>query len=174
MTRTLYDITNDWAKLDTLLEELDGDISDPRVEAYVDSMLDQLNTDLEAKVDGYYVYIKELQARADARERESRRLAAKAKRDSDAAIWLTSRLKLAFQLRKIRKLEVEHGTVSLRNNGGQLPVDVFDPLKVPHDLCREVPARFEPDKDLIREAVAEGRDVPGAKVLPRGTHLRLS
>ena len=140
----------------------------------VSGLTSQLNTDLEAKVDGYYVYIKELQARADARERESRRLAAKAKRDSDAAIWLTSRLKLAFQLRKIRKLEVEHGTVSLRNNGGQLPVDVFDPLKVPHDLCREVPARFEPDKDLIREAVAEGRDVPGAKVLPRGTHLRLS
>ena len=46
-------------------------------------------------------------------------------------------------------------------------IDVFDALQLPSDYLREVPARFEPDKVLIKKAIKDNFDVPGARLVKR-------
>ena len=43
-------------------------------------------------------------------------------------------------------------------------VVIFDEKQLPSDYMREIPATCEPDKALIKKAIKEGFDVPGAKI----------
>lgn len=43
-------------------------------------------------------------------------------------------------------------------------VNVFDEKQVPQDYMREIPATQEPDKVLIKKAIKDGFEVPGAKL----------
>jgi hypothetical protein len=43
-------------------------------------------------------------------------------------------------------------------------VDVFDEKQLPKDYLREVPASYSPDKKLIKQALDDGFDVPGARI----------
>jgi len=44
-------------------------------------------------------------------------------------------------------------------------IDVFDSLQLPPDYTREIPATYAPDKSLIKKAIKEGYEVPGAKLI---------
>jgi hypothetical protein len=46
-------------------------------------------------------------------------------------------------------------------------VEVFDQQQVPMDYMREIPAKVEPDKTLIKKAIKDGFEVPGAKLVRR-------
>ena len=43
-------------------------------------------------------------------------------------------------------------------------MEVFDSLQVPADYMREVPATYTADKALIKKAIQDGFEVPGAKM----------
>jgi hypothetical protein len=69
------------------------------------------------------------------------------------------------------KIETERCTVAVTNNGGKQPIDLT--------VCPEqLPAEFQKvsvtaDEDRLRDALKAGREVPGARLAPRGTHLRI-
>lgn len=46
-------------------------------------------------------------------------------------------------------------------------VEVFDENQIPSDYMREIPASYAPDKKLISAAIADGFDVPGAKIVAK-------
>lgn len=46
-------------------------------------------------------------------------------------------------------------------------VDVFDAAQLPADYLREIPATSAPDKVLLKRAIKEGFDVPGARIVKR-------
>ena len=46
-------------------------------------------------------------------------------------------------------------------------VDVFEPALLPADYMREIPARTEPDKALIKKALKDGFDVQGARIVSK-------
>jgi len=46
-------------------------------------------------------------------------------------------------------------------------VEVFEEGLLPPDFLREVPAKYAPDKKLIGQALKEGHDVPGARIVKR-------
>jgi hypothetical protein len=46
-------------------------------------------------------------------------------------------------------------------------VEVFDAAQLPADYLREIPAKYEPDKTLIKKAIKDGFDVPGARVVAK-------
>ena len=66
------------------------------------------------------------------------------------------------------------GTLSLKSADGTFKavlhkerdasVEVLDEKQLPPDYLREVPAQYVPDKGLIRKAIEDGFDVPGAKI----------
>ena len=69
------------------------------------------------------------------------------------------------------------GTLSISSRDGTfkaalLPgrdksVDVFEPGLLHADYLREIPARTEPDKDLIKKALKDGFDVQGARIVSK-------
>lgn len=46
-------------------------------------------------------------------------------------------------------------------------IEVFDEKQLPADYLREIPARYEPDKTLIKKAITDGFEVPGAKIVAK-------
>lgn len=171
--QTLLNIMDDFRALDDLLLEINGDISDPRVDEIVTGFLDELGGNLERKVDGYAAFITELLSRAEVREKEAERLANRVRIDRNTASFLKDRLKNALAMRGIDKLETDRYRVSIAKNGGKQPVQIPDPLAIPAEFTRTIPARTEPDVDLVRDALVSGAEVPGAILLERGTHLRI-
>lgn len=169
MSQTLFDITEDMHALDQLIDECDN-YEDPRIIEAVNDWFKELGDNLKGKVDNYAAYITELIARAHARTEEAQRLANRAKADKNTADWLKFRLKVTLAQRGIGKLDTARFRVSIAKNGGKVPVNIFQPNAVPHEYCRHVPERWEPDTDKIREA---GKEVPGATINERGTHLRI-
>jgi hypothetical protein len=46
-------------------------------------------------------------------------------------------------------------------------VDIFDEKQLPQDYLREIPAKYEPDKKLIKKAMDDGFEVPGARIVAK-------
>jgi hypothetical protein len=70
------------------------------------------------------------------------------------------------------KVETERFKLSVRKNGGKVPVIVTDETALPTEY--RVPRVTEViDKDGIREALEAGKPVPGAALGERGQRLEL-
>ena len=171
--RPLLDITDDLRALDDLLDECEGDISDPRVAEAVNKWFSELDQEFERKLDNYAAFITELIDRADFRKFEADRLAKRAKIDNNLADSLKARLKYVLEQRNTLKIDTPRYKLSVVKNGGKTPVEIYEPASVPKELCRHIPERWEPDADMIREVLEDCADVPGAALGVRGTHLRI-
>lgn len=172
MSRTLLDINADFQALDDLLAETEGEIT-PEAGKIIDDWLAELDTDLKGKVDSYAAYVTELTARVKVREEEAARLRARAKTDEKAADWLKYKLKVVMEDRRLKRIDTLRYRVSVCGNGGKQPLNIFDPHAVPHEVCKHIPEHWEPDGDLIRDALIAGKRIPGVEFVPRGTHLRI-
>ena len=111
-----------------------------------------LETDRQA---GYLkTYAKELTDRAKTAERR--------------AEWLRTYLREHMAAAGITKIKDDRGLIDASLSVGRdKSVDVFDSAQVPADYMREIPAKFEPDKTLIRKAIDDGFEVPGARLVVR-------
>ena len=171
MSRTLYDITADMREIDHLLATLEGDISDPAIDEAITEWIEEMDSDLKGKVEGYAAYVTELLALAAERNDEAKRLKERAKVNENAAKRLKDRLLWALQERGIDKVETLRYTVSVSTAGGMQKLDVQVPAE-------ELPPRFQKvtidaDNKAIREAMAAGEEVDGATLMERGTVLRI-
>ena len=68
----------------------------------------------------------------------------------------------------IQKIECPWFSVSIKNNPESVQVD--DESLIPRDYFREIPATFQLDKNLVKAAIKDGFEVPGAH-LARTTRL---
>jgi hypothetical protein len=173
VARTLIEISEDFIALDQLLEEVEGDISNPAVAEAVEAWFKELDADLYHKLDNYAAYITEVQARAKARKEEADRLANRARINQNTADFLKLRLKQVLEQRGTKKYTTARFDLSVCGNGGKRPVDIHDPNAIPKDMCRHIPESWEPDADKIREHLSAGNKLEGAILQPRGTHLRI-
>jgi hypothetical protein len=169
---TIFEISGEWTALIELLEETGGDVSDPDVSAYVDKCFEEIDVDLERKVDGYLVVINELKARADARKAEADRLAKRARVDTTTIKTMKERLTYYLQLIGREKIETERFKVTVANAGGKQPLTIDDgPL--PTDWV-DVKTTETPAKDRIRAFLDQGNTLPFARLEERGKVLRVS
>jgi len=173
MTRSLLDITHDMEALDSLMVEVEGDVTDPKVLEAVTAWFAELDADLKGKVDNYAALITTLEARAQVRAAEADRLARRAKTDSASAQFLKDRLRGELEVRGIPKVETDRYRVSVVANGGKLPLVLGDEREIPDAYWREVPAHKEIDRDAIRQALDAGRTVAGARYGERGRRLSI-
>lgn len=173
MSRTILEITADIMALDDLLEEVEGNVSDPRVAEIVEKWFAELDHDFTAKLDNYAALITELSSRAEFRAFESDRLHRRAKTDEATVDWLKFRLRSALDSRGDKKVQTPRYTISIQANGGKLPVEIYDAASIPKELCRHIPESWEPSADKVRDALIAKTDVPGAVLGERGTHLRI-
>jgi len=161
---TLTDISGDLAALETLLLEVDGDVSDPEADAAVDRWFAELGSARDQKVDDYCSLYEKLKRRGERR----RKLA---ESDLKTAARLKERLHHFFEAHGISKLETDSYRLSIAKNGGLAPlIFTVEPEEIPDEFIRIV---REPINPLIRELLEAGESLSFAELGTRGTHLRI-
>lgn len=122
---TLYEINDNIRALDTLLEELGGEVTDEQAEQAIDQWILENEIALEDKLDGYGMLIKNREAKAKLRKakadtfkEEYERLNALAKTDSNIVTRLKDRLKWFFNDRGIVSKETDGFKFTVCANGG--------------------------------------------------------
>jgi len=173
MARTLYDIGSDMQALEALLLENDGDISDVSVSIAVEAWERELETDLTGKVDAYVRLIADIEARADARLVESNRIADLVKADTKAADALRERLRFIFETKGFKPVQTDHFKVSLVNNGGKAPLHIRVGMDELPSWAVKSETILSVNKDAIRAALTDGKEVSFASIGERGNRISI-
>ena len=118
--RSLLDIQDDFLALDDLIDEVGGEITDPRVEHALDSLIHEMGVERDRKLDGYCAFIRELELRSAARNEEVERLQLRIKRDVNVIIWLKTRMIEFLRSINTKKVETDRFVMSRCANGGKL------------------------------------------------------
>ena len=163
---SLFQIGEHFNALEELLNETDGEITDE-----IDTWLAEYEGKESDKVDAYCYLIQKFSEIAD----EAKRLAARSSSYQKKAKGLKERLKMHLEGRGTKRLETSRFTVTVSDNGGQVPVQLHDyvsPEEIPDPFVR---VRKEPDMNRIRQALQNGDEFVHqfAYLGERGTHLRI-
>lgn len=123
---------------------------------------------VERKAIAVSAYILESRRGIDAVKAYIKEMGDKIKTAERREEWLRTYLREHMAAAGITKIEDERGLFSaVLAIGRDEAVEVFDQAQLPADYLREIPAKFEPDKTLIKKAFKDGFEVPGAKLVKR-------
>ena len=163
---SLYSIGEHFYSLESLIIDNDGEIDD-----IIDQWLEEYQAKEEDKIDAYCYLIQKFEEIA----KEAKRLAKRSNYYTGRSKNLKDRLKHYLQHRGKQKVETPRFTVSVCNNGGQLLVRLHEDVTVERLPEQFVKVHREPDLSSLQEAIVSGDEqaMQFAKVLPRGTHLRI-
>ena len=167
--RTLFNISDDLEHLNSLLDEL-GD--DTQQQELLSQWFEELGTERDRKLDGYAALIAEMQARAEVRKAEAKRMLELATLDEKRARLLKERLKWFFETHKLKTVETLRYRLSLAKNGGKPPLILKDTSP------QELPERFQqisvaPNNAAIRAALEAGEELEFAQLGVIGTSLKI-
>lgn len=173
--KTLLGIGEDIRALADLLEEntegTGGEIT-PETDKIIDEWLSQVEGDRDCKLDSYGRLIRENELLAAAREEEAERLRKGASAKRNLAKKLKERLMMFMGVTGEKRIETPHFRFTVCNNGGKAPLDIaVSPETLPPAFQM---TQVVADVDLIRKCLECGGEVPGCRILPRGTHLRIA
>lgn len=151
--RPLYEIDSDLARVmgDMAADmEEHGEISDETV-----ALLEALNLEKDAKIEGMVLWVKDLNARLDAAKAEKARISKIISSGEREVEWLKARI---AQELEGKKFATERASVSYRTTHNCLDLD--------KDKAAAIPAQYrkvgDPDKTLIKEALLAGEVIEGA------------
>lgn len=161
---TLYEVAGEARAIYEKLMDIDAD-----EQAIADTL--EAETDMVPKVQSYGFVIRNMEATEAAINVETERLALRARIISKRREALKQRLLDAMVYAGVQKVEHPQFTISVQKN--PVSVDVFDDRQIPADYMTDPkPPEPKPDKRLIKQALQEGADVPGAKLV-QGVRLSI-
>ncbi|MBR0090603.1 MAG: siphovirus Gp157 family protein [Lachnospiraceae bacterium] len=158
---TLYEISSDYQALLEL-----GDSADPDDQQAFNDTLEGIVGALELKADDYAVVIGEFGAQSDKIKAEIDRLTAIKKTIDGSAARMKQRLLEVMTQMDCPEIKTGLHTFKIAKNGGKQKLDVHG--DVPDAYQKIV---YEPDTEKIRAALEEGKELPFACLMERGTHL---
>lgn len=161
---TLYEIAAEYRQM---VEVLMDTQLDPQA---IEDTIEAESFPLQVKAQNVAYAIRNLEATAEAIKAAEKQMAERRKAIENRAQHVKDYLLRCMDLAGVKKIECPHFALSLRDNPAA--VEVFDEKQVPQDYMREIPARFEVDKTLIKQAIKDGYEVPGAK-LTQGKRLEI-
>lgn len=166
---TLFELTQEYLRVeDAVNSAVDGEIDEA-----INTLIDELNSNIAVKTDGYVSLIRRLESQAAAAKAEAEQYQAIAKAREDAVDRLKDRLMDHMKATGQTKIVTATArTVSVINNGGQLPliVDEMPIDKLPAEFIRHRP---EIDRPKIRETLERGETLPFARFGERGQRLNI-
>jgi len=113
-------------------------------------------------------FILDNEAQADMVEQHAKSLLDRVKTARKRSQWLRQYLSSHMAAAGVMSIKSDDGTFTAKLDiGRDESVDVWDAAQVPADYMREIPAKSEPDKTLIKKAIKDGFDVPGAKLIAK-------
>lgn len=160
----LYEIAGEARAIYEKLMDMDAD-----EQTIADTL--EAETDMVPKVQSYGFVIRNMEAMQAAINAEAERLATRARILAKRQEALKQRLLDAMVYAGIQKVEHPQFTISVQKNPPS--VDIFDERQIPADYMTEPkPPEPKPNKTLIKKAIQDGFDVPGAK-LEQGVRLSI-
>lgn len=157
----LFDINNNIrAFLDQLYSSVDdtGEITQGDWEA-----LEELTEARDTKIENIALYIKEMEAQAEAIKAEADRLTARAKSAQKKADRLRAYLTMNLQRESMDKFETSRCQISFRKSEVvSIPDENYLPKKY---LTKKV--TYAPDKKAIKEELKAGKAVRGATIITK-------
>lgn len=168
MSRSLYEITEDFTELETKLDALDDNDIESTSELL--QWMNDLSSERAAKIDAYCWVIRKLQAEADTAKQIAAEFREKQQSREGRVDMLKSLIYQHMKSLNHPKLFGKQFTVSIQKNGGNIPVDIIDEEALPDSLCR---IQRIPIKDEIRKELEHGKDIPGARLGVRGESIRI-
>lgn len=160
----LYQLATEYRALSDRLHDLDlpDDVIADTLEAEAG--------DIEVKATNVAKVFRNLEAMAkqikEAEQQMAERRKALEKRSERLKAYLHNNMERAG----ISKIDSPWFCISLKKNPAAVVID--DESSIPADYLREIPATFQPDKALIKQAISDGFDVPGCH-LAQGTRLEI-
>ena len=128
------------------------------------------STDLIEKGKNVAAVFRNLESDAKQIKEAEQQLAERRKAIEKRAESLKNYLKTNMEVAGILKIECPWFCITLANNPEAVTVD--DESLIPRDYFKEIPATFQLDKNLCKQALKDGFEVPGVR-LTRGTSLRI-
>ncbi len=169
-SRSILDITDDLQALQALLEEVGGDITGEQTEAAINAWLDEAKANKAAKVEQYCRLIRLFELHGAAIKAEMDRLKKRAEVKANAQESLRARLKWAMEQWGDSKIDAGSFLVSIAKVGGKAPLKITDESIIPEEYGVRT---WVLSKDSVREALENGRKVPGCELGERGTTLKI-
>ena len=162
----LYELTADYMKLQSMLEDPDVD-----QQAVADTM-EAMDFAIEEKAEGYVKVIRNMEGSVAAIEQEQDRLNAKKKTLKAGIQRLKTNLQESMVTTGKRKIKTDLFQISIQKNGGKAPVilDVKDTSELPDEL---VIVKEEPDKEAIRALIEKDGSCKYGHLGDRGESLRI-
>lgn len=148
----------------------------------VRSLLDQIDPDTGELPEGYEdaraivmhkavavaAYIVESSLHTESIRDYIKALSDKVKAQEKRQDWLRRYLQEHMAAAGITEIADERGVFKASLAVGRdEAIEVFDEKQLPTDYLREIPARYEADKSLIKRAIKDGFEVPGARLVKR-------
>lgn len=164
---SLFDLSAELMRIQALLD----DAPDGEIPPEVLQWLEQTEGDFAAKIEGWASVIGQIEARAKARKEESERLRQLSDMDSRRADSMRLRLKDIMSTTGQTRVETTRYKVWLQAAGGKQPLQVIE-AETPEEY-KTTRLVEELNKDLIREKLEQGEELPFARLLPRGQVLRI-
>lgn len=158
----LYDISSQYLATANQLADMDID------EQTLTDTLEASAWPVEEKVRAVSAVILNLQAEADMVKGTADRIAKRAKALQSRADALHDYLLINMQRTGITEIKALDGTFKAklyRERDASVVIDSEN--LIPADYMREIPARCEPDKVLIKKAINDGYEVPGAHIVKK-------
>ena len=149
----LYTLAGEYREAADRLHDLDLD------EQTIADTLEGMAGAVEAKATNVAFIVRNLEASAEQIKLAEGEMAKRRKALENRAARIRSYLQSNMERCEISKIESPYFVLTIRNNPES--VDVIDESEIPADYLREIPARFEPDKTLIKKAIKDGYVVPG-------------
>lgn len=165
MSLPLYEIVAQYRTDLAKLEELDLD------EQTVADTLESLGGELEVKATNVAMFVRGLESTAAAIKDAESMMAARRKAIENRAKRVRQYLLDNMQAAGISK--INHPMLALSIAKNPPSVDIFDEAQIPDAYRTDPPPPPRvPDKALIKQAISDGFDVPGARIV-QGVSLRI-
>ena len=158
---TLYELTEEARELQDMIEEYPPETFSDTIES--------LQLMIEDKADSYAAVNQNITNEITALKAEEERLRTRRSALERNQMRLMKAIREAMNALGKTKIKTEKFTFSVSKNGGLQPIEV-DAELLPDNYKKVI---VEPDKELIRKVIESGIDIPGVKVLERGTHLTI-
>lgn len=161
---TLYELSSGFNALVELIEDETMDADE------LEQGLQQIEGSLQEKCYNGIGLIKSLESQRDGLKAESKRLTDRAKMLDERIKRIKAWYQVNLESMGKDKVATDRGTMSLRKNPPALVV--YDEGKIPAAYYDVIPVHYELAKDRLKKALADGKEVIGAR-LTQGKSLQI-
>ena len=162
---SLYKIADQYLEASTALADLDID-----AQTLADT-LEGLSGELEVKAQNVAMFVRNLEASAEAIKAAEKQMTERRKAIENRAESIRDYLKSNMERTGINKIECPWFTIAIKKNPKSVCID--DANVIPNEYKRQPePPPPSPDKKAIKDAIEAGKDVPGAHI-EQGTRLEI-